>query len=87
MPLPAPYATDIDVDEIRLLIIPDTTALHRERGISEFRGLNVTQPHIDRIAQHMLAFLCDAAAFYAQHGVRLRRTIGRNHFVGSIAPE
>ncbi len=53
---PAPYATDIDLDEIRVLIIADTTAFHRERGVSEVRGLNVTQPHVDRIAQQMLAF-------------------------------
>jgi hypothetical protein len=78
--LPAPYATGIDVNEIRFPIVPDSPKFEFQSRIPQFPCIKATQADINGPAENMLAVLGDARTPAAQDSIGFLGTVGRDHF-------
>ncbi len=70
--LPASYASRVEVHEIRLCVIADAAALHLDCGVPEPARFDTTKPHVDGLAEHVLAVARNARALGAEHLVGFR---------------
>ena len=78
--LPAPYATGIDVNEIRFPIVPDSPKFEFESRIPQFPRIKATQADINGLAENMLAVLGDTRTPAAQNSIGFLGTVGRDYF-------
>lgn len=76
---PAPHAPGVEMDEIRLRVIPHAAQAEGQRGITQLGGVHPRETHIDRAALEMQAVHRDTAARLVQLGIGFRRTIARDH--------
>jgi len=77
--LPVPDATRINVNELFIRVIADSTSAGRTGGIAQIRKLYATKTDIDGFALHVQAVLGDATVSCAtQRCVRGRTTVAGN---------
>jgi len=72
---PAPDGTRVEVDEIRPLVVPHTSAGELHRGVSYVSGRKIGEANIDGLTRQVQAVFGDATGVCAEHLIRARRTV------------
>lgn len=78
-PSPAAHPADIDVDEIRALIVPNSAPLQRQCRITQVRGLGTRDPNVDCHCLHVQAVLRHGRGTPPQEFVAPRSAVAANH--------
>jgi hypothetical protein len=73
--LPAPDAADIHVDEIRLRVVSDATALKGESRVPEIGSSHARQTDIDRHGLHVQALASDSITMRPQEFIAPGRAV------------
>jgi hypothetical protein len=77
--LPTPYATDIDVNEVGLGVIPYAPTAKGQRGISKKGSSQARQPDVDGLGLHMQAVLGDAGGMGTEKIIAPGGSIAADH--------
>ena len=80
-PRPVAHRAAVDMDPRRCAagIEADAALLHAHRDVADARRADVDEMRVDGAPFHVLRILGDLARAPAQHGVRLRRAVSRQH--------
>src|ERR1700690_2565470 len=73
--LPAADRAGVEVHEVGNLVVADAATRELNADPIQIGGREAAQPHVDGLAEQMLAVLGDAAGTSAQHRIRGRRAV------------
>lgn len=79
VPLPHPYPSGIDVDEIGGRIVPNASAASFDPGLSQRDQRHVGEPDIDRLTLHVQAASRNSFAPMPEHLVGRRGSVAGDH--------
>ena len=80
---PAPGAAGVEVNEVGLRVVTDSSAAQNQGRLLKLGQLDAPDPDIHRLTLHVQAAAGNPAAPTSQHGIGFRRPVGRDDLHGS----